>query len=170
MSRPPVSGSPEDVEMTKRRLSHDKVRGRRRALSERIRTMPRTGLNDVLKNRVIREKLARDVMAGGRKKNTYTVRRGDNLTRIARSYGISLNQLLELNPSYKRSKGGNPDLIKVGAKLRVPPKKRVNRQRQAKKRVNLKKLYTPSKEGGEGVNTYTPPPPKGKTYASKEEK
>ena len=122
---------------------------------------------DGFKNRTIREKMARAVMAGGRKKNTYTVRRGDNLTRIARSYGISLNQLLELNPSYKRSKGGNPDLIKVGAKLRVPPKKRVNRQRQAKKRVNLNKIYKTSEEGGEGVNTYTPPP-KGDAYASKE--
>lgn len=40
---------------------------------------------------------------------TYTVKAGDTLWRIARLYGMSLNQLIALNPQIK-----NPNLIYVG--------------------------------------------------------
>jgi uncharacterized protein (TIGR02594 family) len=46
---------------------------------------------------------------------TYTVRTGDNLSRIAQRYGVSLADLLEINPQIE-----NPDVISVGQKINVP--------------------------------------------------
>ncbi len=43
---------------------------------------------------------------------TYTVVRGDSLSRIARKYGVSLKEILALNPAIK-----NPNLIYVGQRI-----------------------------------------------------
>ena len=45
----------------------------------------------------------------------YVVKKGDNLTKIAKQNGLSLNKLLELNKQIK-----NPDLIQVGQKINLP--------------------------------------------------
>ena len=45
----------------------------------------------------------------------YTVVRGDNLTNIAKSNNMTLQQLLDLNPQYK----SNPNLIKIGQKIKL---------------------------------------------------
>lgn len=45
----------------------------------------------------------------------YSVVAGDNLSKIAARNGMSLNQLLELNPSYK----ANPNSLAVGANLKL---------------------------------------------------
>ena len=44
----------------------------------------------------------------------HTVKQGDTLWAIAKSCGLSMEQLLKLNPGIK-----NPDLIRVGEKVRV---------------------------------------------------
>jgi len=46
----------------------------------------------------------------------YTVKAGDTLSRIARLSGVSLNQLLDANPSLK----ANPNKLKIGMILRIP--------------------------------------------------
>jgi 2',3'-cyclic-nucleotide 2'-phosphodiesterase/3'-nucleotidase len=46
----------------------------------------------------------------------YVVKRGDNLTKIARMHHVSLDQILEWNPQIK-----NPDLIHPGDRIRVAP-------------------------------------------------
>jgi len=46
----------------------------------------------------------------------YKVKRGDNLSKIAKQHGIDLNQLLSMNPLYK----SEPDRLGVGDILRVP--------------------------------------------------
>jgi len=46
---------------------------------------------------------------------SYTVVGGDSLSKIAQANGMSLQQLLELNPNYK----ANPNLVKVGATLNL---------------------------------------------------
>ena len=46
---------------------------------------------------------------------TYVVKKGDNLTKIAKQNGLSLTKLLELNKQIK-----NPDLILVGQKINLP--------------------------------------------------
>ena len=46
---------------------------------------------------------------------TYKVKAGDNLSKVARRYGISLSQLLKVNPQIK-----NPDRIKVGQLINLP--------------------------------------------------
>jgi LysM repeat protein len=51
------------------------------------------------------------VNAGG----SYAVKQGDSLSKIASQNGMTLSQLLELNPTYK----ANPNLVKVGASLNV---------------------------------------------------
>ena len=51
---------------------------------------------------------------------TYTVYRvvtGDTLTKISQSFGLSLNELLEINPQIE-----NPDLIHEGEPINVPVK------------------------------------------------
>ena len=45
----------------------------------------------------------------------YVVQSGDNLTKIAKSNNLTLQQLLDLNPQYKN----NPNLIKVGQKIKL---------------------------------------------------
>ncbi|MGA5898373.1 LysM peptidoglycan-binding domain-containing protein [Streptomyces venetus] len=46
----------------------------------------------------------------------YTVKRGDNLTKIARMFHVTLDQILEWNPQIE-----NPDLIYPGQRIRVAP-------------------------------------------------
>jgi hypothetical protein len=46
---------------------------------------------------------------------TYKVKAGDNLSKVAKRYGISLAQLLKANPQIK-----NPDKIKVGQLINLP--------------------------------------------------
>ncbi|HEX5601434.1 MAG TPA: LysM domain-containing protein [Pyrinomonadaceae bacterium] len=46
---------------------------------------------------------------------TYKVKAGDNLSKVAKRYGISLAQLLKANPQIK-----NPDRIKVGQLINLP--------------------------------------------------
>ena len=48
------------------------------------------------------------------KEEYYTVQSGDNLWAISQKYGISLNQIIALNPQIP-----NPDLIYPGQKVRV---------------------------------------------------
>lgn len=45
----------------------------------------------------------------------YTVVGGDSLSKIASKSGMSLSQLLELNPEYK----ANPNLVRIGAKVKL---------------------------------------------------
>ena len=45
----------------------------------------------------------------------YVIQPGDNITNIAKSNNLTLQQLLDLNPQYKR----NPNLIKVGQKIKL---------------------------------------------------
>ena len=45
----------------------------------------------------------------------YVIQPDDNLTKIAKSNNLTLQQLLDLNPQYKR----NPNLIKVGQKIKI---------------------------------------------------
>ena len=51
------------------------------------------------------------------KAGTYVVRDGENLTVIARRFGLSLNQLLGANPQY-----GGGKAVWAGAKLVIPPR------------------------------------------------
>jgi murein DD-endopeptidase MepM/ murein hydrolase activator NlpD len=44
---------------------------------------------------------------------TYTVKQGDSLGKIAKANQMSVDQMLKLNPELK----SNPDLIKAGQKL-----------------------------------------------------
>ena len=46
---------------------------------------------------------------------TYKVKAGDNLSKVAKRFGISLAQLLKANPQIK-----NPDKIKVGQLINLP--------------------------------------------------
>jgi 2',3'-cyclic-nucleotide 2'-phosphodiesterase/3'-nucleotidase len=46
----------------------------------------------------------------------YVVKRGDNLTKIARMHHVSLDQILEWNPQIE-----DPDLIHPGQRIRVAP-------------------------------------------------
>ena len=50
-----------------------------------------------------------------RRYSAVRVHPGDTLTRIARTHGTSVGELLELNPQI-----GDPDLIRVGDQVRVP--------------------------------------------------
>lgn len=44
----------------------------------------------------------------------YTVKKGDNLNKIAAMYGLTLDQILEWNPEIT-----NPDVIRIGQRVRV---------------------------------------------------
>ena len=48
---------------------------------------------------------------------SYTVQRGDTLTRIAQKYGIGYKKILEANPKIT-----DPNLIRTGATLKIPVK------------------------------------------------
>ena len=45
----------------------------------------------------------------------YKVKKGDNLTKIAREKGVSLQELIDANPQVK-----DPNLIITGEKLNIP--------------------------------------------------
>ena len=54
-------------------------------------------------------------VAGG---GSYTVKAGDSLSKIASQNGLSLQQLLDLNPTYKQ----NPNLVQIGASISLGTK------------------------------------------------
>lgn len=54
------------------------------------------------------------------KEVTYTVRKGDTLSRIANRYGITVNEIVELNNIQ------NPNLIYVGQELKIPLNNSIN--------------------------------------------
>lgn len=66
--------------------------------------------------RVVRAHDPRTQQLESRTRATYTVREGDNLTRIAGAHDLSLAQLLRLNPEQRTT----PDLIHPGEVLVVP--------------------------------------------------
>lgn len=47
----------------------------------------------------------------------YTVKRGDNLSKIAEQFGISVSEILSANPNIS-----NPNVISIGQKITIPPK------------------------------------------------
>ncbi|HEY8212464.1 MAG TPA: LysM peptidoglycan-binding domain-containing protein [Myxococcaceae bacterium] len=49
----------------------------------------------------------------------YTVKSGDNLSRIAQQHGTSLKQVLAANPQFQK----NPNLIKPGQQVQIPGSK-----------------------------------------------
>ena len=56
---------------------------------------------------------------GGGGEETYTVKSGDNLSKIGQQHGVAWRDIHEAN---KDVIGDNPDLIKPGQKLRIPRK------------------------------------------------
>ena len=46
---------------------------------------------------------------------SYTVVKGDTLGKIAKANGLTLAELLELNPAYK----ANPDMVSIGAEVTI---------------------------------------------------
>ena len=46
----------------------------------------------------------------------YTVAAGDTLSRIAKKYGVTVDQIVKANPQIK-----NPDKLALGAQLVIPP-------------------------------------------------
>lgn len=57
--------------------------------------------------------------------NEYIVKQGDNLSTIAKRAGISLNDLLEMNPEYKK----HPNKIFVGNKVKLVSKSNTPKQK-----------------------------------------
>ncbi|MFC9503274.1 LysM peptidoglycan-binding domain-containing protein [Streptomyces sp. NPDC057002] len=53
----------------------------------------------------------------------YVVKRGDNLTKIARMHHVSLDEILEWNPQIE-----DPDLIHPGDRIRVAPPREAGRE------------------------------------------
>ncbi|MGX1564448.1 LysM peptidoglycan-binding domain-containing protein [Streptomyces sp. NPDC055506] len=53
----------------------------------------------------------------------YVVKRGDNLTKIARMHHVSLDEILEWNPQIE-----DPDLIHPGDRIRVAPPREEGRE------------------------------------------
>ncbi len=51
----------------------------------------------------------------------HIVQPGDWLTKIAPRYGLTYEQLLELNPQFKPGGGRDPNRIVVGERIRVRP-------------------------------------------------
>jgi LysM repeat protein len=47
---------------------------------------------------------------------SYSVKPGDNLSRIAQQHGVSLNQVLQANPQFQK----NPNLIRPGQQVNIP--------------------------------------------------
>jgi LysM repeat protein len=61
--------------------------------------------------------------AGGSTSNVYTVKRGDNLSKIAKNQGVKLSELLAANTKFKTNakyKGGN--MIWAGTTVKIPKK------------------------------------------------
>lgn len=58
-----------------------------------------------------------DVISAGKNAagSTYTVQKGDSLSRIAKGHGLSLDALIKANPQIK-----NPDLIHPDQKITLP--------------------------------------------------
>lgn len=76
-----------------------------------------------------------------------TVERGDTLSGISREYGLTVNDLLEANPSID-----DPDRIVVGEKIRVPRDKsyRFSATSQQAKKSEKPPRPEGEKKGGEG--------------------
>ncbi|MEU1102522.1 LysM domain-containing protein [Streptomyces tibetensis] len=53
----------------------------------------------------------------------YVVKRGDNLTKIARMHHVSLDEILEWNPQIE-----DPDLIHPGDRIRVAPPREADQE------------------------------------------
>jgi len=71
-------------------------------------SMPSWGTNDLFDpNRLRGNPLPKTL--------NYTVRRGDNLSKIAEAQGMSLQKLLQLNPKLRR----NPNMIQPGLKINL---------------------------------------------------
>lgn len=70
---------------------------------------------------------------------TYTVKKGDTLGSIAKKYGVSVNDILAVNPSIK-----NPNLISVGQVIKIPSKQSANcvQQQSAVKTYTVQKGET----------------------------
>ena len=49
----------------------------------------------------------------------YEVQSGDNLSKIAKANNMTLEELLEKNPEYKKSEGGNPNFVRRGATINL---------------------------------------------------
>ena len=56
---------------------------------------------------------------GGGEEASYTVKSGDTLSKIGQHHGVAWRDIHEANRDVI---GDNPDLIKPGQKLRIPPK------------------------------------------------
>ncbi len=56
----------------------------------------------------------------GRSGQVHTVVAGDTLIKLARENGVTLDSLIKANPIFKRD---DPNMIKAGMELVVPPKK-----------------------------------------------
>jgi len=76
---------------------------------------------------------------------TYKVKAGDNLSKVAKRYGISLAQLLKANPQIK-----NPNKIKVGQAINLPDTSTDNTQ-------PLPSNYVPATQPTPKTTTDTPP-------------
>ena len=50
---------------------------------------------------------------------SYEVQSGDSLSKIAAANNMTLEELLEKNPEYKKSEGGNPDFVRRGATINL---------------------------------------------------
>jgi len=62
--------------------------------------------------------------------NEYTVREGDSLSRIAQGAGVSLEELLKLNPAFA-AEGRTPNLIYPGEKVLVPQLRSIGSEESA---------------------------------------
>lgn len=82
---------------------------------------------------------------------TYTVKRGDSLSKIASDHGITLAELLDANPQYK----ANPDNIQVGETLSIPgnPPQSHTPSSSAAQGDTLGKLSEKYETGGRGPGT-----------------
>lgn len=78
-------------------------------------------------------KLVNKFQKGG----SYTVKRGDTLSKIARAHGLSLQELLKQNASIK-----NPDLIEVGQSIKIPTKTSNTESKLITKTTPVKLLYS----------------------------
>jgi LysM repeat protein len=62
---------------------------------------------------LVKLRLIKPEFAGG---GSYTVKKGDSLSAIAKANEIKLSELLELNPDYK----AKPEFVQIGANIKIP--------------------------------------------------